>query len=201
MFLLSSFFRICPLIFLALLFFQVGDKTAAFRVSPHAQAASGVPQISLVIWTDRAKYSLRDGIKVGGALQNDGNAPAYIDRRISWSPAAGSLELEIRDERGKILPARFLSDVLMPPPKEGDTSIFIRLEPGFLYGSYLLLKVKDFFPKPGQYSLRVMYKSWLRQETVAPQLRNLPALWIDSPVIVSEPVWIEVHSTAKRVRR
>jgi hypothetical protein len=89
----------------------------------------------------------------------------------------------------------------MPPPEEGDTSIFIQLEPGFLYGSYIHLQVEAFFPKPGRYSLRAAYKSWLIKETVAPQLRNLRALWIDSPEIISEPVWIQVTSTTKRVRR
>lgn len=201
MFLLSSFVRIYPLILPALLLFQVGGETAPSRVSQQAETTSGAPQVSLVIWTDRAQYSLRDGIQVNGALQNDGNAPAYVDRRIHWTPAPGNLELEIRDERGKILPAPFLSDVLMPPPKEGDTSIFIRIEPGFLYGSYVRLKVKDFFPKPGRYSLRASYKSWLFKDTVAPQLRDLPALWKDSPEIISEPVWIQVTSMTQRVRR
>ena len=201
MFLLSSLVPIYPLILPAILLFQVGDNTAAYRVSQQAETAGGVPQLSMVIWTERAQYSLRDEIKIGGALQNDGNEPAYVDRRIHWTPAAGSLELEIRDERGKILPAPFLSDVLMPPPKEGDTSLFIRLEPGFLYGSYVLLKVRDFFPKPGRYSLRGSYRSWLFKESVVPQLRDLPALWKDSPEIISEPVWIVVTSEAKRVRR
>ena len=201
MFLLSRFVRIYTLVFSAVLMFQVGGETAPYRVSQQTETANGVPQISMVIWTDRAQYSLRDGIKIGGALQNDGNAPAFVDRRIHWTPGAGSLELEIRNERGKILPANFLSDVLMPPPKEGDTSIFIRLEPGFLYGSYVQLEVKDFFPKPGRYSLRASYKSWLFKDTVAPELRNLPALWKDSPEIISEPVWITVTSTGQRVRR
>jgi hypothetical protein len=198
MFLLSSFVGIYPLILPAILLFQVGGETAPYR---QAVASSEAPQVSLAIWTDRAKYSLRDGIQMNGALQNNGNAPAYVDRRIHWAPAAGSLELEIRDERGKILPAPFLSDALMPPPKEGDTSIFIRLEPGFLYGSYVRLKVKAFFPKPGRYSLRASYKSWLFKESVVPELRELPALWKDSPEIVSEPVWIEVTSTAPRATR
>ena len=125
----------------------------------------------------------------------------YIDRRIYWTGSVGGFVLEIRDERGKILPSSFLSDALMPPPKEGEKSIFLQLQPGFLYGSYMHLKVKDFFPKPGRYSLRVAYKSWLIKETIAPELRNLPALWQDSPEIISEPVWIHVYSTRIRMTR
>lgn len=200
MFSLSSFVRIYLLVLPAILLFQAGDNMPR-RVSEQAVASSKALPVSLVIWTDRANYSLRDAMKVNGALQNNGHGPWYIDRRIAWTGGAGGLQLEIRNEQGKILPASYLSDVLMPPPPEGDKSFFILLEPGFLYGSYMHLKVKDFFPKPGWYSLRVAYKSWLIKETVAPQLRNLPALWVDSPEIISEPVWIEVNSTAKRVRR
>jgi len=201
MFLLSSFVRIYPLILSAILLFQMGDKTASYRVSPQAEASSGGRPVSLVVWTDRAKYSLRDPIKVNAALQNSGDETTYVDRRMLWNGYGAGLELEIRDERGKILPARFLSDGLMPPPKEGDTSILIRLEPGFFYGTYVYLKVKDFFPKPGRYSIRVTYKSWLRRESVASQFRNLPALWADTPEINSEPVWIEVNAKANRVMR
>lgn len=201
MFLLSSFVRIYPLILPAILLFQVGDKTAPYHVSQQAEASSGGRPVSVLIWTDRAKYSLRDGIKVNAALQNNGDEPTYVDRRMFWTGFGGGLDLEIRDEQGKPLPARFFSDVLMPPPMEGDTSILIRLEPGFFYGSYVQLKVKDFFPKPGRYSLRVGYKSWLRKETVASQFRDLPALWADTPQIISEPVWIDVNSTANRVTR
>jgi hypothetical protein len=202
MFSLYGIARTYPLILTAILLLQAGRGTVPQRVLLRGETASGAPQVSVVIWTDRSQYSLRDGIKIGGALQNDGNAPAYVDRRIRWTAAAGGLELEIRNAQGKILPARLLSDALMPPPNEDDTSILVRLEPGSSYGSYVLpLKVKDFFPKPGRYSLRAIYKSWLIKETVAPQLRNLPAVWADSPEIISEAVWIRVSSTAHRVRR
>jgi hypothetical protein len=39
------------------------------------------------------------------------------------------------------------------------------------------------------------------KELVVPQFHDLPALWHDSPIIISEPVWITVTSTAHRVRR
>jgi hypothetical protein len=131
-------------------------------------------------------------VKVNAALQNNSDKPVYVDRRMFWTGFGGGLKLEIRDEQGKSLPARALSDAIMPPPKEGDASILIPLDEGFLYGTSVNLLVKDFFPKPGRYSIRVIYKSWLRKEFVAPQLRDLPAVWADTPEIVSEPVWIDV---------
>jgi hypothetical protein len=72
------------------------------------------------------------------------------------------------------------------------SSVLIRLDQGFFYGTGLDLPVKDHFSKAGRYSIRVIYKSWLRKEFVAPQLRDLPALWADTPQIASEPVWIDV---------
>jgi hypothetical protein len=82
----------------------------------------------------------------------------------------------------------------MPPPinKQGEDSILIRLDRGRFYGTWVNLLVKDFFPKTGRYSIRVIYKSWLRKEWFAPELRNLPAVWADEPEIASAPVWIEV---------
>jgi hypothetical protein len=146
----------------------------------------------VVIRTDHEKYSLGDSVKLDVSLQNTGDAPTYVDRRMFWGGFGGGLKLEISDEQGKPVPARILNDAIMPPPKEGDTSILIRLDTGFFYGTWLELPVKDSFPKPGRYSICVIYKSWLRKEFVTPQLRDLPALWADTPQIASEPVWIDV---------
>lgn len=148
--------------------------------------------VSLVARTDRGRY-LPDGVlRLCAYLKNGGGAPVYIDRRMFWTGFGGGLELQIRDATGKHLPARLMSDAIMPPPEEDDASILIRLDPGFFYGTSVTLKVKDFFPKPGTYSLRVVYKSWLRRESVAPQLRDLPAIWETAPEMVSEAVSIEV---------
>jgi hypothetical protein len=202
MFLFSNSVLIYGLILPAFVLFQIGDKKAPYRTSQHAVASSEAGPLSLVIWTDQAKYSLDAGMKVNAALQNEGDETMYIDRRIFWGGLGGGLKLGITNEHGKDLPARLaLSDAPMPPPKEGDTSILIRLEPGYLYGTSVYLKVKDFFPKPGRYALRVAYGSSLLKETVAPELRNLPVLWAHSPIIVSEPVWITVTATANRMTR
>ena len=201
MFCLSRFVRIYPLVLSAILLFQVSGNTAPYRVLQQTETGSGVPQVGAIVWTDRAQYSLHEEMKINAALRNNGNAPGYVDRRLHWGGLAGGFKLEIRNEQGKALPARLESDAPMPPPKEGDTSILIKLEPGFLYGSHVQIDVKDFFPKPGRYSLRVAYGSSLMKELVVAELRDLPALWHDSPIIVSEPVWIEVTSTAHRVRR
>jgi hypothetical protein len=146
----------------------------------------------MVICTDREKYSLGDFVRLTALLENTGDSRVYVDRRMFWTGLSGGLKLVISDEKGNFLPAELSSDAMMPPPPQGDTSILIPLESGFLYGTSVNLSVKIFFPKPGRYSLRVIYNSMLPKELVAPELRELPAVWFGAPLIPSKQVWIEV---------
>jgi hypothetical protein len=187
----SSFFWIYPLVFSSVLLFPPGGKMVPSRV-PKPLETSNARSISLVIRTDHDEYSLRDAVKLNASLQNTGDTRVYVDRRMFWTGYAGGLLLEIKDEKGNPVPARLLSDALMPPPREKDASILIPLDQGYFYGTSVNLLVADVFKKPGKYSIRVTYKSWLSKEFVPRELRKLPALWADSPEIVSEPVWIEV---------
>lgn len=147
--------------------------------------------VSVIARTDRDQYTPNDVMKVSASLRNDGDAPIYIDRRMFWTGFGGGLELEIRDEHGKRVPVHALSDAIMPPPSLNDTSILIRLDPGFFYGTSIKLRVGQFL-KPGRYSIRIIYKSWLQKDDVAAQLRDLPALWQTAPQIISKPVWVDV---------
>ncbi|MGC1483337.1 MAG: hypothetical protein WA789_06045 [Candidatus Acidiferrum sp.] len=176
-------------IYLALLS-QIGCKKAPPLLRAETSRVAG--PIRVVIWTNHAEYSLRDTVKLDVALQNVSDSTVYVDRRMFWTGLSGGLKLVIGDEQGKHLPAQLLSDAMMPPPKEGDKSILIPLHEGFSYGRWVVFPVKDFLPKPGRYSLRVIYNSMLPRELVAPELRDLPALWFGTPSIPSEPVWIQV---------
>ncbi len=109
-----------------------------------------------------------------------------------WTGVGGGLGLELQDARGKHLPVRLFSGAIMPPANPDDPSILVRLDQGFFYGTSVVLKVKDFFPEPGRYSIRVVYESRIQKDALLPQLRSLPVLWQDMPQIVSEPVWINV---------
>jgi hypothetical protein len=192
----SRFFRIYPLAIFAIFLFQIGVKMAPSQVPQRAESSRAAQPISVVIRTDHEKYSTSDTVKLDVSLENTSDATVYVDRRMFWGGFAGGLKLEISDEQGKALPSHVLHDAMMPPPKEGDTSILVRLDSGFFYGTWLDLPVKDGFPKPGRYSIRVIYKSWLRKEFVAPQLRDLPALWAESPEIASQPVWVEIQENS-----
>lgn len=167
-----------------------GEASAAQSTDQEDTAPK--PTISVYVQTDKAKYSLSDDIRIMAILVNESRSVVYIDKRMFWTGLSGGLALDIEDEHGNHLPAHFMSDAMMPPPPPDDTSILMRLEPGFLYGSYVGLILKDFFPRPGRYSIRVTYNSMLPKDLVAPQLRDLPALWEGTPWITSKPIWIDV---------
>ena len=181
--------RVLPLVVFGIVALAISVKASELRA---VQISKPAHSVSLRVWTDRSEYSSGDVLQVNAALQNNGDKLVYVDRRMFWTGIGGGLGLEIRDEQGNDLPSRTFSDALMPPPKKGDTSILVPLGSMFLYGTSLRLQVKDFFPKPGTYSIRVMYHSQLPKELVASNLRNLPALWADTPTIVSEPVQIRI---------
>ena len=185
-----KFVKTCLLVLVSLLFTMNGGSVLLSQTAVQRDAMSS--SIEVIAHTDRAKYSIADSIKISASLENRGSAPVYIDRRMFWTGLSGGLKLDIVDEHGKHLPARFLSDAMMPPPHEGDLSILVRLDSGFFYGTSVNLIAKDFFAKPGRYSIRIIYKSWLHKDSVAPELRALPALWEDTPQIPSEPVWIDI---------
>ncbi len=190
---LSRFFlRICPLAVASIFLFQTAGEIASSQVSQRREDSGPGRHLRMVICTDHEKYSLNDSLRLNALLENTGDSRVYVDRRMFWTGLSGGLKLVISDEKGNFLPAELSSDAMMPPPVQGDTSILIPLESGFLYGTSVNLSVKGFFPKPGRYSLRVIYHSMLPKELVAPELRELPALWFGAPSIPSKQVWIEV---------
>jgi hypothetical protein len=125
------FRRMYPLAILAIFLFQTGVEMAPSQVSQRAQTSSAAQPVSLVVWTDQAKYSLGNSVKVNAALQNNSDKPVYVDRRMFWTGFGGGLKLEIRDEQGKSLPARAMSDAIMPPRRKGIRRSSFRLTKGF----------------------------------------------------------------------
>jgi len=193
MFALSRFpMWICAFVLFSIFLVATGAKIASSQVSQRSETPEPGKHLRMVINTDHEKYSLNGSLKLNALLENSGDSTVYVDRRMFWTGLSGGLKLVISDERGNFLPAQPLSDALIPPPVEGDTSILVPLDRGFLYGTSVNLLIKAFFPNAGRYSIRVIYNSMLPKELVAPQLRGLPALWSGTPSIRSEPVWIDV---------
>ena len=192
MLVISRFLWIYSIAVFTIILFPIGAKMESSHVSQRAEPSSAAKSVSLIVWTDRGKYSLGDGVKVNAALQNNGGEPVYVDRRMFFTGYGGGLELDMKDEKGEPITARPYSHAILPQPRPDDLSVLVRLDDGYFYGTSVGLLVKDFFPKPGRYSIRVNYKSMIGKRFVAPQLRDLPALWDDSPEIDSNTVWIEV---------
>src|SRR6266852_102032 len=178
---LRCFQRICLYTISAILLFPTGAEIAVCQASRPPRRPVQDRRVRMVIFTDREKYSLGEFLTINALLENTGDEPVYVDRRMFWTGLSGGLKLVISDQRGHVLPAQPFSDAMMPAPRPEDTSILIPLDSGCLNGTSLRLLVKGFFPKPGTYSIRVIYQSMLPKELVAPQLRNLPALWSDTP--------------------
>ncbi len=193
---MPTFLRCLQRIFLsaisAIFLFPTSGETAGSQASRLSHRPAPDRRVRMVVYADHEKYSSGDSLTINALLENTGHNQVYVDRRMFWTGLSGGLKLVISDERGHFLPAHPFSDAMMPAPRPEDTSILIPLDSGFLYGTSLRLLVKGFFPKPGRYSIRVIYQSMISKELVAPQLRNLPALWSDTPSIPSDPVWIEV---------
>jgi len=189
---LRSFQWTCIVAISTVLFFQAKGEIIGSQVSRVSHEAAPNRRLRMVVFTDHQKYSLGDSLTIHALLENTSNDAVYIDRRMFWTGLSGGLKLIISDDNGHFLPAQPFSDAMMPAPRSDDTSILIPLNRGFLYGTSLRLPVKGFFPKPGRYAIRVVYQSMISKELVAPQLRNLPALWSNTPSIPSDPVWISV---------
>jgi hypothetical protein len=132
-----------------LLFLMLG--IGAFAVSQWAETSSAARPVAVVIRTDHEKYSLADTVKLDVSLQNTSDATVYVDRRIFCCGIGSGLELQVRDAQGKRVPLHTIEEI-MPPPKEGDTSILVPLDSGFFYGTWLDLPVKNAFPIGGAWT-------------------------------------------------
>lgn len=186
------FLRICPLMFWPVLLFQLHVGVSADEETQRTGPPDRAQSVIAVIRTDRQTYSLADTVKLEFSLQNTGDKTVYVDRRMFWGGLAGGLKLVMSDQRGNPVPPPMLMDALMPPPKEGDTSILIPLGAGFSYGTWVELPVREHFHSFGRYSIQVTYQSRLPKYLVAPSLRGLPALWDDTPEIHSDLLSISV---------
>src|SRR5260370_40823633 len=193
---MPTFLRCLQRIFLSAIseisLFPRSGETAGSQASRLSHRPAPDRRVRMVTYADDEKDSSGDSLTINALPENTGHNQVYVDRRMFWTGLSGGLKLVISDQRGHFLPAQPFSDAMMPPPRPEDTSILIPLNSGFLYGTSIRLPVQGFLRKPGRYSIRVIYQSMIAKEFVAPQLRNLPALWSDTPSIPSDRVWIEV---------
>src|SRR5690242_16348555 len=133
MFARSRYLLTCAVAACVILVFETTAKLAPPLPSRSVHDSSAGLPISVVIWTDHGRYAPRDSLQLSASLKNSSDSTVYVDRRMFWTGFGGGLKLEIKDDQGYPLPARPLSDAIMPPPKEDDTTILVRLDEGFFY--------------------------------------------------------------------
>lgn len=54
------------------------------------------------------------------------------------------------------------------------------------------LAIADLVTKPGRYTLAVAYRSAHRCEEFGPSVQQMPALWHDAPILISNAVTLDV---------
>ncbi len=177
----------------ATMVFVEGGATSVNRQTSNSVSVAheDIP-LTVAIRMGSRKFKLGETLKFDVVLTNKTSESIYVDRRMYCCGIGSGLELRILDSNGNRVPLRMAIEQLAPPPQEGDLSILVRLDEGYLYGTQLELPLKDNLPKPGRYSLRVIYKSVLHREFLSAQLRNLAIISDQTPAIPSEPLWFEI---------
>ena len=115
------------------------------------------PQLQLSIRTDRSVYSMKDKLHMEVQITNVGNSDVYVwDWIFCWGQGS-ALSIHAFDDKGKMVQpvSGFLIDCVPPPPKEHDTSQFIRLEPGRFYGIADDFDMRDLVDGPGNRTLAI----------------------------------------------
>src|SRR5258708_36292968 len=101
-----------------------------------SSASASEPNLQLSVRTNRTVYSMKDKLHIEVQLTNAGNSDVYVwDWFFCWGQGS-DLSIHAFDANGKMVQpvSGILIDCVPPPPKEHDTSQFIRLEPGRFYG-------------------------------------------------------------------
>ncbi|HWH59000.1 MAG TPA: hypothetical protein VN682_15335 [Terriglobales bacterium] len=115
------------------------------------------PNLQLSVRADRSSYSLKDKLHMEVQLTNVGNSDIYVwDWIFCWGQGS-AISIHAFDDKGKMVQpvSGFLIDCVPPPPKEHDTTQFIRLEPGRFYGVSEDFDMRDLVDGPGNRILTI----------------------------------------------
>ena len=111
---------------------------------------------------------MKDKMHLEVQLTNAGNTDVYVwDWIFCWGQGP-ALSIHTLNERGDwVQPASgFLMDCVPPPPKEGDSTQFIRIEPARFYGLAEDFNIRDLVDGPGKRTLIVKLGGVLSQEFI-----------------------------------
>lgn len=117
--------------------------------------------LSLGVRVDRKTYSLKDTMRVEVQLTNIANEDIYVyEWYLCWGQGP-ALNLQVFDASGKFVGPGLEFDCLPPPPRLGDLTQFVRIEPSKFYGISDSFKVLELVKKPGEYDLVVQCGAFL----------------------------------------
>ncbi|HKS96609.1 MAG TPA: hypothetical protein VJV74_10830 [Terriglobia bacterium] len=151
-----------------------------------AEGASKALSVKLAI--DGSAYRITDGVTIRASLTNVGEEPLTIYKPLMWG-YLGGLVLEIMDSsRHKVEPAQYDDDLLIPSTL-ADSASFIDVLPGHSLKVIRRDKAKNLFGKPGNYVVRVKYRSPVSNKYFA-----------KSPHWSTEDGWIESVPVSVKIK-
>jgi hypothetical protein len=122
-----------------------------------------VPSVSAqalqaVLSSSRAEYGTTDEVTLEVKLVNVSSEPVTLWGKLMWGYAGGFV-LRAFEESGSEVQRDAYDDDLLIPSMLGDPTNFVKLAPNHLLGILRKDRASDLFRKPGEYRLRVEYRS------------------------------------------
>jgi hypothetical protein len=117
-------------------------------------------RLQLTVRTDKQTYSIKSEMLLEVQLTNVGRDTVYVYRwNLCWGQGP-ALNMRVKDAEGRDVYTSILWDCIPPPPKPGEPSQFIRLEPSNFYGLRNEIKLRQIVNKPGKYQLTIQIGSF-----------------------------------------
>lgn len=129
--------------------------------------AQKVVGLRMSLTANKLRFKRTDAIQLQATLVNpDFNQDIFVYGSLEWGYSA-SLTLFVHDASGRRVKSRFYDDALTPPLKSGDNSIFVKLQPQHLLGTYYSSTIKELnIEKPGIYNIYTEYHSPIKTSEV-----------------------------------
>jgi hypothetical protein len=124
-------------------------------------------RLQLTVRTDKKVYSLHEKLHMETQVTNVSRDTVYLYQwDLCWGQGP-ALSLFVVDSSGSTVEPAFLLDCVPPPPKSGDMSQFVKLDPNMFFGTSDEFVLRDFVKKPGNYTFEIQLGSALTPEWLA----------------------------------
>lgn len=141
---------------------------------------------------NKSTYSLNDKIGLDVLLSNkSGSSALYVYNWFIWSDTGG-LSFVVTNRIGDVTMPNIRVDPVPFPPPKNDLKVFVQLlDPNF-YGTHIEVPVELFVKRPGIYSIQARYRSPVSCRWFDRTIQNLPIVWRNDGVFVSNAVSFSV---------